>query len=103
MPTALVVETNYLIASVIQRPLARQGYTVLIATSPAEADGLIADGGIDIALIDFRLQHREPGGVVGKLKQTKIPSIFCTAASPDEVAEKFPGVIVLAKPFSDAA
>lgn len=35
--TALVVETNYLIASGIEAPLVAAGYEVLIATSPEEA------------------------------------------------------------------
>ena len=99
--TALVVETNYLIASVIELPLAQAGYDVLIATTPEEAFAFLDGRMIHLAVIDFRLQHGGPDGLVAKLEARGVPFIFCTAASPEEVVEHFPGARVVAKPFSD--
>jgi DNA-binding response OmpR family regulator len=97
----MVVETNYLIASVIEAPLLSAGYQVVIATDPDEAFVLLESADIHLALIDFRLQHAEPEGLVAKLRQRGIPFIFCTAASIEEVFEHFPGTSVIPKPFSD--
>lgn len=99
--TALVVETNYLIAPAIEAPLVAHGYWVLIANDPAEAFDLLSANSIQIGVIDFRLQHEEPGGLVSVLTSLGVPYIFCTAASATEVTEIFPAAHVLAKPFSD--
>lgn len=99
--TAMVVETNYLIASVIETPLLQVGYRVVIATDTDEAFALLNSQDVHLALIDFRLQHAGPDGLVAKLKQLSIPFIFCTAASPEEVYEHFPGARIMPKPFSD--
>jgi DNA-binding response OmpR family regulator len=101
IPTALVVETNYLIASVMEAPLLHAGYRVAIAAHPDEAFALLDARDIRLALIDFRLQHGEPEGLVARLRQRGIPFIFCTAASVEEVFEHFPNARVMLKPFSD--
>lgn len=100
-PTALVVETNYLIASVIEAPLLDAGYQVVIAANPDEAFALLEAREISLALIDFRLQHAEPEGLVARLRQRSVPFVFCTAATVEEVAEHFPNARVMLKPFSD--
>jgi DNA-binding response OmpR family regulator len=100
--TAMVVETNYLIASAIEVPLLDAGYRVAVATDADEAMALLASQDVHLALIDFRLQHGEPDGLVARLKQKRIPFIFCTAASLEEVYEHFPEVRIMQKPFSDA-
>lgn len=99
--TAMVVETHFLIASVIEAPLVSAGYRVVIATEPDEALALMAAQEVHLALIDFRLHHAEPDGLVARLKQRGIPFIFCTAASVQEVFEHFPDARVMEKPFSD--
>jgi DNA-binding response OmpR family regulator len=99
--TALVVETNYLVASVIEAPLVHAGYRVLIATDPDEAESHLGRQRVDLAVIDFRLQHAEPDGLVAMLARLGVPFIFCTAASAEEVLESFPGAQVMLKPFSD--
>jgi len=99
--TALVVETNFLVASVIEAPLANTGYRVLIATDPAEAFTLMDAHQVHLALIDFRLHHGGPEGLVAELDRRGIPFIICTAASAEEVCEHFPGARVMLKPFSD--
>ena len=99
--TALVVEPNFLIASVIEAPLVNAGYRVAIATDPDEAFTLLDAHEVHLALIDFRLQHAEPDGLVAKLKQRAIPFIFYTAATSEEVCEHFPDAQVISKPCSD--
>jgi len=99
--TALVVETNYLVASVIEAPLANAGYRVLIATDPVEALSYLDRQCVNLAVIDYRLQHAEPDGLVAALTRRGIPFVFCTAASAEEVLENFPGARVMQKPFSD--
>ena len=101
--TAIVVETNFLIASVIEAPLVNVGYRVVIATDLDEALALLAAEPIHLAVIDFRLQHAEPEGLVAALRRNNVPFIFCTAASVEEVCEHFPGARVMEKPFSDDA
>jgi len=100
--TTVVVEPNYLIASVIEGPLAEAGYRVIIASDLAEALTILTTRQVQAALIDFQLQHGEPEGLVAMLKQRGIPFIFCTAASIEEVYEHFPDAKVMTKPFSDA-
>jgi DNA-binding NtrC family response regulator len=99
--TALVVETNYLIASAIEVPLTAKGFKVIVAVNDAEIQAAIATNVIQIAIIDFRLQHGGPDGLVARLEAAKVPYIFCTAATSAEVAEHFPGARVVEKPFGD--
>lgn len=99
--TAMVVETNFLIASVIKSPLVNAGYRVAIATDQAEAFAVLDAQHVHLAVIDFRLQHGGPGGLVAELKQRNVPFIFCTAATVEEVCEHFPDARVMLKPFSD--
>lgn len=100
--TALIVETNFLIAAAIEALLADAGHTTLVATTPEEATHLLASSQIDVALIDFRLQHGDPDGLIHQLRGQNVPFVFCTAALSEEVAEVFPGARIIAKPFSDA-
>lgn len=99
---ALVVETNYLIASAIEVPLAESGYLVVVATSEEETHAALAENRIDIAIIDFRLQHGDADGLVARLTAAGTPYIFCTAATAQEVVEHFPGARVIEKPFLDS-
>jgi CheY-like chemotaxis protein len=100
-PAALVVETNYLLASVMEAPLLAAGYLVLVATNVREAFELIDQQHLKLALIDFRLKHGGPEGLVSILEGREVPYIFCTASTVEEVHEHFPGARVMLKPFSD--
>lgn len=99
--TVLVVETNFLIASAVEGPLLREGFKVVVAMDEAEADAAIASSDIEVAIIDFRLQHGGPKDLASRLTALGIPYIFCTASSTAEVIEHFPGAHILEKPFSD--
>jgi len=97
----MLVETNYLVASAIEAPLVEAGYQVAVAVDVNEAFAILDGQEVHLALIDFRLQHAEPDGLVARLKQRNVPFIFCTAASLEEVYEYFPDVRIIQKPFSD--
>ena len=99
--TALVVETNYLVASVIEDPLRAIGFSVIVAVDEDEARAVIASDGPQVAVIDFRLAHGGPEGLVSLLEAASVPYLFCTASSVEEVAEHFPQAAVLQKPFDD--
>ena len=99
--TALVVETNYLIASAIENPLTKSGFKVVVALDEAEAREAIVSYDIAVAIIDFSLRHGGPDALVSQLDAARVPYIFCTAASAEEVEEHFPGARVLEKPFGD--
>ncbi len=99
--TALVVETNYLVASVIEGPLAQSGFRVVVALDEQEARVAMAANTFQIAIIDFRLQHGHPDGLTAQLRAANIPYVFCTAATTEEVVESFPGARVVQKPFGD--
>lgn len=97
----LVVETNYLLASAIEFPLTTAGYQVLVATNSDEALAILDNQEVAIALIDFRLAHGGPVGLVAILARRAIPYVFCTASTLEEVHEHFPGARVILKPFGD--
>jgi DNA-binding response OmpR family regulator len=100
--SALIVETNFLIAAAIEATLIDAGFETLIAATPDEAIALIGSRRIGVALIDFRLQHGDPDGLIHQLQTHGVPYLFCTAALSEEVDEMFPGARIVAKPFSDA-
>lgn len=97
--TALVIETNYLIASAIEVPLTDHGFKVIIAITEAEIRAAIATSQIQIAIIDFRIHHSSPGGLIAWLDAAKVPYVFCTAATTAEVVKHFPGSRIIEKPF----
>jgi DNA-binding response OmpR family regulator len=99
LKNALVVETNYLVATEVEMPLTHAGFRVVVAVDLREARVAIDAMNFDIAIIDFRLQHGGPEGLVALLSANRVPYIFCTAASKQEVIESFPGARVVQKPF----
>ena len=70
---ALVVETNYLIASSIEASLGRNGYGVVVATTDEEVHAALALTKINVAIIDFRLQHGAVDGLVVRLSEAGSP------------------------------
>lgn len=99
--TVLVVETNYLIASAIESPLAEAGFKVVVAVTDDEVVTALNNERIHVSVIDYRLQHGGPEGLVSRLHKAGIPYIFCTSASTQEVVEHFPNARVVEKPFGD--
>lgn len=81
--------------------LLKAGYRVAVPIDVDEAMALLDGQNVQLAPVDFRLQHAEPDGLVARLNGYGIPLIFCTAASLEEVREHFPEVSILQRPFND--
>lgn len=99
--TALIVDDEYLIASMIEEILSRRGVTVLTATRPDEAQAHLADKKVDFALIDYQMRSQPSEAVWTALMQKQIPFAFCTGSLAAEMHSRFPGIMIVPKPFSE--
>jgi CheY-like chemotaxis protein len=99
-PTALVVEDEALISLALEETLVEGGYRVLTARTCEEALARIEADPIDIALLDYWLETQSADGVAAALKARDIPFAICTGSMPDEMTRRFPGTIILGKPFA---
>jgi DNA-binding NtrC family response regulator len=99
--TVLVVDDEFLIASMIEDIFARQGANVLTATRVDEAQAHLAAGHVDFALIDYQMRATPSEPVWSELQARNIPFAFCTGSLAAEMHEKFPGIIIIPKPFSE--
>ena len=101
--TALVVDDEYLIASMIEDILARQGITVLTATRPDEAHAHLDGQRVDFALIDYQMRAAPSQDIWTALQAKGIPFAFCTGSLAAEMHDRFPGIMIIPKPFSEDA
>lgn len=99
--TALVVDDEFLIASMIEDILARQGVDVLTATRMDEATSYLSENKVDFALIDYQMRSTPSEEIWTALIEQKIPFAFCTGSLATEMQERFPGIHIVAKPFSE--
>jgi DNA-binding response OmpR family regulator len=97
--TALVVDDEFLIGAMIEEILASQGATVFLATHEAEAASLLAEHRIDFALIDYKLHDASTDGLSVRLADRGVPFAFCTGSMAEEMQKRFPGIMVIPKPF----
>src|SRR4051794_33487094 len=84
--TVLVVEDDPAMARLQERCLQRAGYSVRLASTPAEALDILQRGGVDLAVLDYKL----PGGVTGldlheQMKEARldVPVILVTGFSEE--------------------
>lgn len=85
----LVVEDDVGIATLQKRRLERAGYPVLIATTAQQAESIVAEGRVNLLVLDFRLQGNTTGlDVYDHLKAQgfNIPAILVTAFGDQDVA-----------------
>ena len=101
--TALIVDDEYLIASMIEEILARQGVSVLTATRPDEAHAHLAERRVDFALIDYQMRAAPSEDIWTALMEKNIPFAFCTGSLAAEMHSRFPGIMIIPKPFSEDA
>jgi len=99
--TVLVVDDEFLIASMIEDIFARQGANVLTATRVDEAQAHLANTRVDFALIDYQMRAAPSEAIWTELNAKGIPFAFCTGSLAAEMHSKFPGIIVIPKPFSE--
>jgi DNA-binding response OmpR family regulator len=101
---ALIVEDDPHVRDVIVRALASGGYDVVAAATGAEGDARAADGGFDLALVDWNLPDLSGIEIVRRLREAKddTPVLMLTArdALDDRVAGLDAGADdYLVKPF----
>lgn len=101
--TALVVDDEFLIASMIEDILARRGIEVVTATHAEEAVAHLDGRKVDFAVIDYQLRNSPAEEVWNTLTERKIPFAFCTGSLAEEMRERFPGITIIPKPFSEEA
>jgi DNA-binding response OmpR family regulator len=98
----LLIEDDWLIASLVSGELAEYGYEVVaLARSVAQASSLAGTAVIDAALVDLNLAGEVPNAAIALLVQRRIPFLYMTAYSalPEGVDCAAP---LLEKPFSRA-
>ena len=98
----LVIEDEFLIATVIEDILRQAGAEdVVIAVNMQEAREALAEGALDIAMIDIQLDEGANSGLsLGKLAMARnIPFIFLTGYSRVVLPDGFAAVPVLTKPY----
>lgn len=87
--SVLVVEDDIGIATLQKRRLERSGYSVVIATDAQQAEAIVAEGKVNLLILDYRLQGNATGlDVYDHLKAQgfNIPAILVTAFGDQEVA-----------------
>jgi CheY-like chemotaxis protein len=101
--TALIVDDEYLIASMIEEILERHGVQVLVATRPDEAHAHLAGHHVDFALIDYQMRAQPSEQIWTELRERNVPFAFCTGSLAHDMHSKFPGIRIIPKPFSEDA
>lgn len=99
--TVLIVDDEFLIASMIEDIFARQGANVLMATRVDQAQAHLANSRVDFALIDYQMRAAPSEAIWTELTAKQIPFAFCTGSLAAEMHDKFPGIIIIPKPFSE--
>jgi DNA-binding response OmpR family regulator len=99
-PTALVAEDDALISLALEDALLEEGYRVIRARTVAQALTAIATEPLAMALVDYWLGKESADMIVDALKVRDIAFAICTGAVREEVMQRFPGALVIAKPFA---
>jgi DNA-binding response OmpR family regulator len=68
------------------------------AREVSEAISFIVKSKVSAAVLDYRLQVGDTLSLARMLAERRIPFLFETS-DPDSVAGKYPGAVILAKPF----
>ncbi len=96
----LVVEDNYLIATMLADVLGAAGWTVIGPVGHlAEAVETAAHQDCDVAVLDINLAGKASYPVAEVLSKRKVPFLFLTGYSAAGVATPFRGRPRLGKPF----
>lgn len=96
----LIVEDQPLLALDLQNLLEAYGYEVAAwASDLPEAERIIAQGQIDVALVDFLLNEQPADALAKQLAAKNIPFAFCTGSDEKDIASRYPSVPILSKPY----
>jgi CheY-like chemotaxis protein len=96
----LVVEDEWLVATLLEDMLAELGHVVVgpVATL-AEAMAAAQQEGFDLALLDMNLHGQSATGVADSLADRGIPFACTTGYGRTDLDERFRGRPILHKPF----
>lgn len=98
----LLVEDEPLVAMAIEDSLESQNVGVVgPAGTVAEALALIAEGGIDAALLDVTLRGERVDPVAAALSERNIPFVFTTGHGVAGLPQGYQDRPVLSKPFRE--
>lgn len=96
----LVVEDDFLLAADLCCALRDLGATVLgPAPTSFYALSLLGRRGVDAAVLDIRLYGKDDFEVAEELRTRRIPMVFATARSAEEIPVKFRSEPRLSKPY----
>jgi DNA-binding response OmpR family regulator len=101
---ALVVEDDPHVRDVIVRALETGGYDVIAVGSGSEADARAADGGFDLAVVDWNLPDLSGIDVIRRLREAKDDTPVLMLTGRDAVDDRVTGLDAgaddyLVKPF----
>jgi DNA-binding response OmpR family regulator len=96
----LIVEDEFLIASMIEIYLSKLGCTVLPPVATVEAAlGLLAQHEFDVAIVDVNLGGEESYPVADALQARGVPFLFTTGYGQWGLSDRYRDSPVLQKPF----
>ena len=96
----LVVEDEWLIATLLEEMLAELGHDVVATVATVDKALAVVDGGrFDLALIDMNLNGQSARGVADRLSERGIPFACTTGYGRSDLDERFRDRPILHKPF----
>src|SRR5690349_1228892 len=101
--TIMIVEDEAMIAVHIEVTLTEFGHHVITAATVAEAERLAEAGGIDLAIVDYRLSDGTSETLMGRLQREGVPFIACSGLDEGGRRNAAGEPRYLAKPFTSEA
>lgn len=86
----LLLDDDRLVQATLGEGLRQAGYRVTTASSVEEAEEVLAEGGIDLAILDVRMPGQTGIDLARRLHaaDSEVPFIFLTAYSDEELVEQ---------------
>jgi DNA-binding response OmpR family regulator len=98
----LVVEDDVLIGMALEDSLIAAGAMVIgPCATVAESLSALERYTIDAACLDWSLINETSAPIAMRLLASRIPHVFLTGNSPEDITERFPSATVLTKPAFD--
>jgi DNA-binding response OmpR family regulator len=100
----LIVEDEMMIALHIEDTLGQLGHDVSTATTLAQAEHLLDEGHVDLAIVDYKLTDGNTEALMERLAQGGVPFIICSGIPDEEERRKLNSdTRFLPKPFTSDA
>jgi two-component SAPR family response regulator len=97
----LVLEEQASIARVLVDMLGRMNCHVIgPAARLPEALALLVESDVDAAILDVKIEGQSSAPVAEELIRRGIPWAFTSSNETDDIARRYPGVPIIAKPFT---